>query len=136
MHFIAMLGFAIPGQTIRYSVPVTLLSMLIAVVVVGAGLFITGFSRRGGARPLLAGGLAVGLGVASMHYLAPESESVPGSRSAPGRRPPRVGSFAGAGSCPGAREPVPPAPFAPAAGIRALGLSPVMGAAGPRPMIA
>ena len=36
MHFIAMLGFAIPGQVIRYSVPVTILSMLIAVVVVGA----------------------------------------------------------------------------------------------------
>ncbi len=76
MHFIAMLGFAIPGQTIRYSVPVTLLSMLIAIVVVGAGLFITGFSR-GGAGPLLAGGLVVGLGVASMHYLGMAAIRVP-----------------------------------------------------------
>ena len=38
MHFVAMLGFTIPGQTITYSVPVTAASMLIAVVVVGAGL--------------------------------------------------------------------------------------------------
>ena len=76
MHFIAMLGFAIPGQSIRYSVPITLLSMLIAVVVVGAGLFITGFSR-GGARPLLVGGLVVGLGVASMHYLGMAAIRVP-----------------------------------------------------------
>ena len=36
MHFIAMLGFAIPGETIRYNVPFTILSMLIAVVVVFA----------------------------------------------------------------------------------------------------
>jgi len=69
MHFIAMLGFAIPGQTITYSVPITLLSMLIALVVVGAGLFIVGFSRRG-TGPLLVGGVIVGLGVASMHYSA------------------------------------------------------------------
>jgi NO-binding membrane sensor protein with MHYT domain len=68
MHFIAMLGFTIPGQAITYSVPVTLLSMLIAVVVVGAGLFIVGFSRQG-AWPLLLGGLVIGLGVASMHYV-------------------------------------------------------------------
>src|ERR1019366_2098416 len=32
MHFVAMLGFTIPGQTIRYSVPVTIFSMLIAAV--------------------------------------------------------------------------------------------------------
>jgi NO-binding membrane sensor protein with MHYT domain len=68
MHFIAMLGFTIPGQSIRYNVPVTVLSMLIAVAVVGAGLFIVGYSK-GGARPLLLGGVAIGCGVASMHYI-------------------------------------------------------------------
>ncbi|HEY2076578.1 MAG TPA: MHYT domain-containing protein, partial [Streptosporangiaceae bacterium] len=62
MHFIAMLGFTIPGQSIRYNVPVTVLSMLIAIAVVGAGLFIVGYSR-GGARPLLLGGVAIGCGV-------------------------------------------------------------------------
>src|SRR6266700_1836943 len=68
MHFIAMLGFAIPGETIRYNVPVTILSMVIAVVVVGIGVFIVGFSRAGNG-PLLLGGTIIGLGVASMHYL-------------------------------------------------------------------
>jgi len=68
MHFIAMLGFSIPGETIRYNVPVTILSMVIAVVVVGIGTFIVGFSRAG-TWPLLLGGTILGLGVASMHYL-------------------------------------------------------------------
>jgi NO-binding membrane sensor protein with MHYT domain len=68
MHFIAMLGFTIPGQSIRYSVPVTILSMLIAVAVVGVGLFIVGYSRRG-VWPLLLGGVAIGCGVAGMHYI-------------------------------------------------------------------
>jgi NO-binding membrane sensor protein with MHYT domain len=68
MHFIAMLGFAIPGETIRYNVPVTILSMVIAVAVVGIGVFIVGFSRAGNG-PLLLGGTIIGLGVASMHYL-------------------------------------------------------------------
>jgi NO-binding membrane sensor protein with MHYT domain len=68
MHFIAMLGFTIPGQTIRYNVPITILSMVIAVIVVGMGTFIVGFSREG-TWPLLLGGLIIGLGVNSMHYL-------------------------------------------------------------------
>src|SRR5260370_22410872 len=55
MHFIAMLGFAIPGETIRYNVPFTILSMVIAVIVVGIGGFIVGFSRRAGNGPLVPG---------------------------------------------------------------------------------
>jgi NO-binding membrane sensor protein with MHYT domain len=68
MHFIAMLGFTIPGQTITYSVPVTILSMVIAIVVVGIGLSIVEFGRAR-AWSLGLGGAVVGLGVASMHYL-------------------------------------------------------------------
>jgi len=67
MHFIAMLGYTIPGQTILYNVPITILSMLIAVAVVGVGLFIVGFGRDGWPNLLLAGTIA-GIGVASMHY--------------------------------------------------------------------
>jgi NO-binding membrane sensor protein with MHYT domain len=67
MHFIAMLGFTIPGMTIDYNVPVTILSMLIAVGIVCAGLLIVGFGGTG-YRPLLLAGLITGLGVASMHY--------------------------------------------------------------------
>ena len=68
MHFIAMLGFTIPGQSITYNVPVTIASMLIAIAVVGAGLFIVGYGDGSVAR-LALGGLIVGIGVASMHYL-------------------------------------------------------------------
>jgi NO-binding membrane sensor protein with MHYT domain len=67
MHFIAMLGFTIPGQTIRYNVPVTILSMVLAVVVVGIGTFIVGF--REGTGPLVLGGVIIGCGVATMHYV-------------------------------------------------------------------
>jgi NO-binding membrane sensor protein with MHYT domain len=78
MHFIAMLGFTIPGQTILYNVPVTIVSMLIAIVVVGVGLFIVSYGN-GGWRPLIIGGVIVGIGVASMHYLGMEAMSMPDS---------------------------------------------------------
>ncbi|MGW3622579.1 MHYT domain-containing protein [Streptomyces sp. NPDC000880] len=67
MHFVAMLGFAVRGTDIRY-VPLTILSLLVAMLVVGAGVFCVGFGRDP-ARSLLVGGLTTGLGVASMHYL-------------------------------------------------------------------
>jgi NO-binding membrane sensor protein with MHYT domain len=77
MHFIAMLGFTIPDETIRYNVPITILSMVIAVVVVGIGTFIVGF--RDGNGPLLLGGLIIGCGVASMHYIGMSAIRVPDS---------------------------------------------------------
>lgn len=80
MHFIAMLGFAIPGQTISYNVPVTIGSMLLAVVVVTVGLFIVGFGNDG-PRPLLLGGTIIGLGVASMHYMGMWAMRMPDSMS-------------------------------------------------------
>jgi NO-binding membrane sensor protein with MHYT domain len=76
MHFVAMLGFTIPGQTITYSVPVTAASMLIAVVVVGIGLLIVGFGSSGW-RTLLLGGVIIGLGVASMHYIGMAAMRMP-----------------------------------------------------------
>ena len=78
MHFIAMLGFTIPGQQIRYNVPITIASMLIAIAVVGIGLFIVGFGN-GGWVPLLTGGVIVGIGVAAMHYLGMAAMSMPDS---------------------------------------------------------
>jgi|SRR5581483_139638 len=81
MHFIAMLGFGIPGQAIRFNVLITIVSMLIAILVVGVGVFIVGFSRSTGAWPLLAGGLILGLGVASMHYIGMAAIRVPDSLS-------------------------------------------------------
>jgi NO-binding membrane sensor protein with MHYT domain len=80
MHFIAMLGFSIPGQQILYNVPMTIASMLVAVAVVGVGLFIVGFGDGGWPR-LLAGGVIIGLGVAAMHYLGMAAMSMPDSMS-------------------------------------------------------
>jgi NO-binding membrane sensor protein with MHYT domain len=68
MHFVAMLGFRVSGTDIRYDVPLTVLSLLVAMFVVCAGVFAVGYGRDRG-RALLLGGLTTGLGVASMHYL-------------------------------------------------------------------
>ncbi|WP_262057245.1 MHYT domain-containing protein [Streptomyces sp. STR69] len=68
MHFVAMLGFGVSGTDIRYDVPLTVLSLVVAIVVVCAGVFVVGYGRDRG-RALFLGGLATGLGVASMHYL-------------------------------------------------------------------
>ncbi|MCX4815275.1 hypothetical protein OG601_32240 [Streptomyces sp. NBC_01239] len=68
MHFVAMLGFGVGGTDIRYDVPLTMLSLLVAMVVVCAGVFAVGYGRDRG-RALVIGGLTTGLGVASMHYL-------------------------------------------------------------------
>ncbi|WP_405386032.1 hypothetical protein OG596_00825 [Streptomyces sp. NBC_01102] len=68
MHFVAMLGFGVTGTDIRYDVPLTLLSLLVAMAVVGAGVFTVGYGRDR-TRTLLVGGLTTGIGVASMHYL-------------------------------------------------------------------
>ena len=76
MHFIAMLGFTIPGQVILYNVPITMVSMLLAVLVVGIGLFIVGYSD-GGPLPVLAGGLVIGVGVATMHYVGMSAMRMP-----------------------------------------------------------
>ncbi len=80
MHFIAMLGFAVSGVEIRYNVPLTVASLLIAVLMVGLGIFTVGYSShpRGA---LLAGGVATGLGVAAMHYLGMAAMRMPGTVS-------------------------------------------------------
>ncbi|MEU2390851.1 MHYT domain-containing protein [Streptomyces sp. NPDC007369] len=68
MHFVAMLGFRVTGTGIHYDVPLTLLSLAVAVVVVGCGVFAVGHGKQS-RRSLLVGGLTTGLGVAGMHYL-------------------------------------------------------------------
>src|SRR5207249_3146061 len=68
MHFIAMLGFQVKETGIRYDAGLTLLSLAVAIVVVGIGVFIVGY--RGAGRVTLAvAGVITGLGVAAMHYL-------------------------------------------------------------------
>ena len=66
MHFIGMLAFHLPIP-VAYSLPISLLSMLLAIVVSAIALFILrrpGLSRR----DLLAGAALMGSGIASMHY--------------------------------------------------------------------
>ncbi|WP_433593876.1 MHYT domain-containing protein [Nocardia sp. CA-145437] len=67
MHFIAMLGFSIRGAVIRYDVPLTLLSAVISILVVWAGLFVVA-REPFGRYSLFAGGAVTGLGVGAMHY--------------------------------------------------------------------
>ncbi|MFD6389530.1 MHYT domain-containing protein [Nocardia sp. NPDC060259] len=68
MHFTAMLGVGIAGAPIRYDVPMTLLSAVIAIGVVLIGLTIVTRGRRQSVS-LPLGGAITGLGVAAMHYL-------------------------------------------------------------------
>jgi len=84
MHFIAMLGFSVPGEPILYNVPLTVGSMLLAVAVVGTGLFIVGFDDVKGSdrwARLAGGGVIIGVGVAAMHYMGMAAMSMPGAMS-------------------------------------------------------
>ncbi|MEU4495193.1 MHYT domain-containing protein [Streptomyces sp. NPDC023998] len=68
MHFVAMMGFTVAEAPIGYDRPTTFASLVVAIVMVGIGIFIVGYR---GATPmaLVTGGTITGLGVASMHYL-------------------------------------------------------------------
>ncbi|MET8545499.1 MHYT domain-containing protein [Kitasatospora sp. NPDC004799] len=68
MHFVAMFGFTVDGTELRYNVPLTVLSLLVAVLVTGLGLTVVCYGRHRGLS-LLSGGVTTGLGVAAMHYL-------------------------------------------------------------------
>lgn len=76
MHFVAMLGFTVPGVDIAYDVPMTIASLVASVLVVGLGLVIV---VRGDGTPkaLLAGGTLTGCGVAGMHYLGMAAMHMP-----------------------------------------------------------
>ncbi|MFI6156129.1 MHYT domain-containing protein [Kitasatospora sp. NPDC051170] len=78
MHFIAMLGFSVRGVEITYRPGLTVLSLLVAVAVVGIGLFTVGYWRGKPVLSLMVGGLTTGLGVAAMHYLGMAAMVLPG----------------------------------------------------------
>lgn len=67
MHFIAMMGFGVEGAPVRYDVPLTVLSLVMSIAVVSAGVFTAGYGRSRVTSVAL-GGLGTGLGVAAMHY--------------------------------------------------------------------
>ncbi|MCK8438332.1 hypothetical protein G3I77_36615 [Streptomyces sp. D2-8] len=68
MHFIAMIGFHVEETRVRYDAATTVLSLVVAVAVVGVGVFIVGYRGTSGATLAVAGAVT-GLGVAGMHYL-------------------------------------------------------------------
>ncbi|MER6092074.1 MHYT domain-containing protein [Streptomyces bluensis] len=68
MHFIAMIGFRVEETQIRYDVGLTVLSLAVAITVVGIGVFAVGY-RGVDRRTLGIAGTVTGLGVAAMHYL-------------------------------------------------------------------
>ncbi|MGC9539718.1 MHYT domain-containing protein [Streptomyces sp. UG1] len=68
MHFIAMIGFQVEETRIRYDTGLTVLSLAVAIFVVGIGVFMVGYLGAGPG-PLTGAGVITGLGVAAMHYL-------------------------------------------------------------------
>lgn len=68
MHFIAMIGFQVEETRIRYDTALTVLSLIVAILVTGVGVFLVGY-RGAGASSLTLAGIVTGLGVAVMHYL-------------------------------------------------------------------
>jgi NO-binding membrane sensor protein with MHYT domain len=68
MHFVAMLGFGVVGQEIRYDIPITTLSALLAIGAVAVGLNIAARGTKVHTARIAFGGLFAGLGVAAMHF--------------------------------------------------------------------
>src|ERR1700704_5025543 len=64
-HFVAMLAYH-PGAGAGYNIPVTLLSLIFAVVIAAVGFSIALLNSRRSTVAL--GGAVVGIGVAAMHY--------------------------------------------------------------------
>ncbi|WP_051466090.1 MHYT domain-containing protein [Pseudofrankia saprophytica] len=67
MHFMGMLGYHVGDRKLAYNLPLTALSLLIAIAVSAIGLAIVGTNPRSAVR-LIVGGVIAGLGVAAMHY--------------------------------------------------------------------
>ncbi|HEY0855264.1 MAG TPA: EAL domain-containing protein [Devosia sp.] len=65
-HFVAMLSFK-AGMPTGYDIPLTLVSLAIAVSIVGGGLWYVTLARR--TVDSLLGGAVVGLGISTMHYV-------------------------------------------------------------------
>lgn len=77
MHFIGMLAYQVP-MDVGYTPGLTFLSLLIAVVAVGIGIYIAVSGKLSVVR-LLGAGLFTGLAVASMHYIGMEAMVMPGT---------------------------------------------------------
>jgi PAS domain S-box-containing protein len=79
MHFIAMLAFVMPVP-MAFDVGLTLLSLFVAVVVTGAGLYLIS-THEVTPRLLALSGLFMGLGIVAMHYTGMTAMRVPADLS-------------------------------------------------------
>ncbi len=64
-HFVAMLSFS-AGMPVGYDLPLTLVSLGVAILIVGGGLWFAALGTR--RSDSLLGGAVIGIGIASMHY--------------------------------------------------------------------
>jgi len=78
MHFIGMLGVTVPGSQVKWDIALTVLSLAIAIVVVGAGMLLVANGEPRIAR-MLPAGVITGCGVAIMHYTGMAAMRVQGS---------------------------------------------------------
>jgi diguanylate cyclase (GGDEF)-like protein len=65
-HFVAMIAFH-PGVPVGYDLPLTLLSLVVAILIVGGGIWFATIGHR--RSDFVLGGAIVGIGIASMHYV-------------------------------------------------------------------
>lgn len=78
MHFTGMLGVTVHGSPVRWDVVLTAVSLLIAVAMVGFGVFLVSYGVSG-VRTLLLAGLITGCGIAAMHYTGMAAMQIQGS---------------------------------------------------------
>jgi diguanylate cyclase (GGDEF)-like protein len=74
-HFIAMLSYD-AGVPVQYDLALTLLSVLAAVAITGAG---WRFALRSGGRSALLGGMLIAAGISTMHYTGMAALRLPGA---------------------------------------------------------
>lgn len=67
MHFVAMVGFSVGDAPIEYDMLTTYGTLVLAVLVSAAALFLVGYRRN--LATAFGGGVILGLGVAATHYL-------------------------------------------------------------------
>lgn len=72
MHFIGMLSFSIPGLSLQYGLFWTFISLFVAILASGFALFLLQQSNFNIIH-LMAGGIILGLAIASMHYTGMEA---------------------------------------------------------------
>ncbi|WP_166354759.1 MHYT domain-containing protein [Phytoactinopolyspora limicola] len=80
MHLVAILGFAVDGSPVRFDVGFTLLSLLVAIVVVLIGVFAVGYTRSR-VHGAIIGGISTGVAIVGMHYVGMSAMQIHGTLS-------------------------------------------------------